>query len=172
MTEVKQRVAGRELDAEIATRVMGEACVHDLEFIPRDVIVARNRAEWLAEWGEDAPAKWEGDTCENDDYPPKWCKHCHVERAGRVGSMNLPCYSTDLAAAFQVVEKMRADGWTLEFNNQDRPVACFWSRYRRADRITCGAETPAPAICFAALAAIESANNPQSVVNGGLAIGF
>lgn len=109
--------AGRELDAQIAEQVMGVPCAHDVEYMPHAEVVAANRKAFLADFGQEAPPTWEGDTGEGTDFEPRWCSKCHVEvSSGRTG-IRAPAYSTDLGAAWQVVEKMRADGW--EFSLSD-----------------------------------------------------
>ena len=92
-------VAGRELDALVAEKVMGE-----------DV------STWDAH-------KWGPCAYVNDFYPEgsKYCSHC--DRVWYNGSPEppVPCearwistYSTSIAAAWEVVEKLKADGLMVD----------------------------------------------------------
>lgn len=67
----------------------------------------------------------------------------------------IPAYSTDIAAAWEVVEKMRAQGFDNQFSwradrpgHRSRPFACF-GRNGSAE-----ADTLQKAICLAALKAV------------------
>lgn len=67
---------------------------------------------------------------------------------------NLPKYSSYPAQAWKVVEKMDTLLWAciIELGPTDIPIATFWT----GDTFhTCEGETPAHAICLAALKAIE-----------------
>ena len=46
-------VAGRELDALVAEKVMGWECVHKIEFVPVEVLAERIATEWLEEYGSE-----------------------------------------------------------------------------------------------------------------------
>lgn len=77
-----------------------------------------------------------------------------IARAGREGS-DLPHYSTDHAAAWQVVEQMQAQGWN--FACDDMGGLPWWvefsqAGYRRGGQNT--ASTLPLAVCRAALAAL------------------
>ena len=106
--EMTERVAGRELDAEVAEKVM---------------------------WAD----------LDLTDY--------HIERA-------VPdCYSTSIAAAWQVVEKMKLDSPMVRYDayrDDDRPRWTCAINGVRGD-----ANTAPLAICLAALKAVENAPNPR-----------
>ena len=72
----------------------------------------------------------------------------------------LPHYSTDIAAAWQVVERMRADGWVCEVFGSDTANAegysvTLWRPDTSGSSVTQNATAPL-AICRAALAAIDA----------------
>lgn len=153
--------AGRELDAMVAERVMGEACAHDVQYMTREEIVADNRREFREEYGQDAPPSWEGNTWEGTDYEPKLCVKCgKTGLGGRIG-IQCPPYSTQITAAWLVVERMRADGFSVSVSVDERtdvkhPYACeiakaSWRGSEYEDAVS------APlAICLAALSARRS----------------
>lgn len=77
------------------------------------------------------------------------------------GVMNIPAYTTDIAAAWQVVEEMARRGYTLvcEWKGADREYAHTAEAYFRKSIYAHGhavADTAPLAICRAALAVIES----------------
>lgn len=74
-----------------------------------------------------------------------------------VGEHHWPPFSTDIAAAWQVVEKMRENGYWLELEESSISVLPFWTcRFLHAmDRDgECHADTALIAICKAALLAV------------------
>jgi hypothetical protein len=112
--------AGRELDALVAEKVMGIKAYR----VNQDMEVFTNRRQFL----------------DKGDYwytPSKDATHA------------LPYYSTDIAAAWLVVEKMRGPDFRL--NKDGDWVCCF------GGTITfCGEGDTAPlAICLAALKAVS-----------------
>jgi hypothetical protein len=70
----------------------------------------------------------------------------------------LPHYSTDIAAAWLVVEKMRADGWHFELSDRDAvDEQPFWVEFATKEYERGGQswQAAAPhAICLAALKAV------------------
>lgn len=78
----------------------------------------------------------------------------------RYGVGGIPAYETDIAAAWDVVEKMREMGF--EFDCCQEPNGVCWARFTHADGRTSAkyVSTPMPlAICRAALAAVEASND-------------
>lgn len=71
-----------------------------------------------------------------------------------VRSDEIPAYSTDIAAAWEVVEKMRVDGFNFQIHNVNEQVnwvALFWKKGTVGDPYL-AVEVFAPhAICLAAL---------------------
>lgn len=134
--------AGRELDALIAERVMGLTVVRLLEPVSID--------------RREAP---DGLYAADADLATEIEQHLG---AGGYGYAALPHYSTDIAAAWQVVEKMRADGWHYELTahlTEETHCAEFgrgyfdsYESYWSDQHQECGA-TPALGICLAALKA-------------------
>ncbi len=82
-----------------------------------------------------------------------FCKHCG----------NMPAYSTDIANAFEVVEKMYKDGWLIDLYHQHRQKdgSYIWQAdFTKAKGVDNGyegvvADTVPMAICLAALKAIK-----------------
>jgi hypothetical protein len=75
-----------------------------------------------------------------------------------------PDYSGEIAAAFLVVEKMRASGWAfvdIACDLEGRWSVVFWRRYHRAGGVGRAAATLPHAICLAALAALEATPSSQ-----------
>jgi hypothetical protein len=144
--------AGRALDGEVDRIVFGAECGHVVEKVPLDELIRRERAEFLAEYGQDAPPTWEGSArydFEEADYPPKWCTRCHIMRPWPTP----PNYSGEMFAAMRVIDKMRERGfdftlrnygtYTMQFERRD--LSGSWSR---------DGDTAPLAICLAALAAL------------------
>lgn len=131
-------MTNRERDALVAEKVMG--C----------------KVEWR-EWMDDKkPEPWCG--CDNPDWDsPK--PHQHTWDGDW---QYMPCwvknYSTDIAAAFEVVEKMREKGWRLYLESQqDSWMAGFTQEPDKTDGIVIQFEEAgeAPeAISLAALTAL------------------
>jgi hypothetical protein len=67
--------------------------------------------------------------------------------------MKLPHYSTDISAAWEVVEKLRELGWYLAIHSD--PKRGYFATIPRADGIQIESETAPHAICLAALKAKE-----------------
>ena len=100
----------------------------------------------------------EGDT-EWNDYPEKWCGKCHagVNQPGS-GRWNLPKYSEDISAAWEVVEKLRTDGLMVDLTSEGAIKNPGWQvtveDSRSDDAWFSYADTAPQAICEAALAAV------------------
>ena len=121
---------GRELDALIAEKVMGWQWVQAVD-----------------DWGQlrrflAEPSDWR-------DYTPADMQT--PLRASPLWDYEVPRYSKDIAAAWEVVE--RFDGYSLD-HSQGYPYSCeLWLEKRHVARITNG-RTQAHAICLAALSAV------------------
>ena len=118
--------AGRELDALVAEKVMGWS-YQDFPDGP---------CPHVKHWYATSP-------CPNDAMDPSW--------RGR-----LPCFSTDIAAAWEVVEK--DDGWGFDWRLKrwaasSKPWTCIADRITDSRRFYVEAVTAPLAICLAALAA-------------------
>jgi len=116
MSKYDEMEAGRDLDALIATKVMG----------------------WQSAYGF---FRWE-------QTPPSGGEPRAVPR-----------YSTDIAAAWQVVEKMRAVGHTVcidEFHLRDGTVlyGCYFHHLETDDEHYAEASTVPLAICYSALCVV------------------
>lgn len=152
--------AGRELDALIAEKVMGWACVHSVEYLPRSERESEINAEFLRDYGMPAPpgfCKAAVDDLEfsDGDYPPKWCAKCGG-RESRDIFKKLPHYSTDIGDAWDVVEAVAARSETVYFTVERIGAhAGEFSGYRAfINRICTAADTAPLAICRAALKAV------------------
>lgn len=79
--------------------------------------------------------------------------------SGTNGGIEMPCYELDIEAAFEVVEKMRVDGF-LEFDlgtHERHWGATFKGFIGEVWRKFAGyGESPARAICIAALTAVRA----------------
>lgn len=167
MTATKTRIAGRALDAEIATRVIGwtveewpcgyqpDAC--DLECWPWEGDEEREGSS--DEEFQRREAFWRDNIAAYPERHPTYRRK--LENGNRPRTV-VPFYSTDIGAAWMVVEKAIADGWfpEVQFNNWG---AESW--YATMSRTTddplggyaSGVAATAPlAICRAALKAIAS----------------
>ncbi len=130
--------AGREMDALIAERVM-----------------------------KIAPRAWdEGTRCPECGDKMRWCgerSRCTTCSEWRYGPYRE--YSTEIAAAWEVVEQMQQRGYVFSvWCRNDEQTALYHGRWG-ADferetpfsfPVKASAETPAEAICRAALAAVEA----------------
>lgn len=146
----EQREAGRVLDAEIAERVCSWVWT-----------------PWRDEWHRP-------DGCyDGDEWAGPARRDELVLRDGRFGPAGPPgpyCsppprYSTDIAAAFQVVEAMIAAGWRIYIDgpkNGDEEWRAMFAQDRVSE--SAGANALPLAICLASLAAIFAASSGQSAV--------
>lgn len=145
---------GREMDAELARKVMG-CDVHKLE-------IPIGTAYMLAESGKEPKELYDQITVYSCQCSPI---HVHNLKNGEI-----PEYSTDIAAAWEVVEKIKEvkvkegkeESWmfTVTFE-QDTKKWLAGYQYVYCDYSTnwingAIAETPAHAICLSALAALKA----------------
>jgi hypothetical protein len=125
---------GRQLDALVAEKVMGWKCDN----------VAHESTE----------VRWIGDKTEVQHSG--WENKC--EGFGSLCPAHLPYYSTDIAAAWDVVEKLSRDVCTVEIKSHRRTMG--WTCFTRMPSdegispIRIQATTAPHAICLAALAAV------------------
>lgn len=129
--------AGPELDAEIARRVFGHESA---------TVVNAN-----------LPSKYR--YMKTDCFTPRKCKELGYCPEG--GCMDMPHYSTDIAEAWLVVEKMRERGWRFVVRDGAERgvpyVVTLWGPHDGSPTIVHVDEgdTAPLAICRAALAALE-----------------
>lgn len=77
------------------------------------------------------------------------------------GQTSLELYSTDIAAAWKVVERMMAQGWGYELSDMtDDWHSMLFIHHDPDDGANAGGETPAEAICRAALKALANSSEP------------
>jgi len=144
----------RELDARVA-RAMG-LCPHIWELYEPETTYCKECGEQLS--GPDP----------FDDYPNKRCRDCGKEVRGlryHVGGQpDCKPYSTDIAAAWQVVEWMKAHGYTYSLAGQEDGSVGMWfgkpewftDDLYQSRTLPAGRALIAPeAICLAFLAAVE-----------------
>ena len=160
----------RELDREVAEKVMGTPVLHpawpcgtlpdDCDLDAAWFATDKETGEWLA------PLRPEPDIA-------TWYKQLHPVRGGYRDDGSLyryepiPFFSTSIAAAFQVVEKMRSEGWLFEVGTEgDAPEAVtpdLWyatfSKMGVNDVLVgfteASEESASKVICLAALKAVE-----------------
>jgi hypothetical protein len=117
--------AGKEMDILVAEKVMG-LCAHDWKLIPND-----------------------------DDGVCRICQKCHLEFWGLrppVYGAHYGSYSTDITAAWEVLEKMGSYKLrTVHTSEETKHEATFW---RGMMGFPVKAETAPLAICRSALLAI------------------
>ncbi len=155
---------GRELDAAVATEVMG-LCIHLWTETPTEILLAEARAEFKDDYDGPPPEKWE----------PEWgwddwdltCGGCGIRRSGGGNTLHprngqFAQYSTDTASAWRVVEKVRetrgvevsiesnGDRWWVDITDGTSGTFDSSGSY---DRVLgqAGGDTPGEAICRAAL---------------------
>jgi len=122
---------GRELDAKVAEKVMG----------------------WIREDGHEGEIGW--------IHPPYDDKRIHwAAEWDNAGLPNwLPKFSTESAAAWEVVEKLRDDGFIVTIEGDDDRVGVTITEIGGGDIGTCWIaerNRDAEAICIAALKATET----------------
>jgi hypothetical protein len=131
---VLSRDAGRALDALVAEKVMGWTALHR-----RD----GGSAEYL------------GTVPDNSFVGASTAKRIPGK------TYCVPEYSTDIAAAWLVVERMRADGWWPEVKylvDWDNAAKWYAACHRPPHQWSATAATAPLAICRAALAALENSD--------------
>lgn len=147
--------AGRELDAALAERVMGLRVVHpawpcgyypdgcSIEIMHAADDENREPDSWHTELRPIHQVR-EGDPDNSDTHTYRFL--CEV----------VPAYSTDIAAAWLVVERMRALGWCVAINDRMDDPEPWWCEFA-TDGYERGAQawanTMPLAVCRAALAA-------------------
>lgn len=129
--------AGRELDALVAEKVMGLRVL----FAAR----AWSEDDWL---GSDIPTEENvmaivNERPENPDQ--KWRGPSHLI---------IPHYSTDIAAAWQVVKQMRSRGFSIVLSDHNAGIEVVWIATGQV--INVSAETDELAICLAALEVVSN----------------
>ena len=142
-----------ELSALVAEKVMGH-CAHVWAYKPRP------QADPCPTCGEDRSnaVEWEG------DYPPQRCTKCGHEGAPNVSRRRDPdCkpYATDIAAAWEVVEKIRDEvyWWTFTDCQEEGWLAQVMATPNQSDADVCVTsgvccQTLPRSICLAALQAV------------------
>ena len=136
-----ERVAGRELDAEVAEKVMGWSGCDPAR-------------RWKKQDARLYGRPWEYSERE------EWCRGLgHPPRTG-FGVWPFPLYSTDGSASWWIVEYMKAEGWHVTV--ADRDVGGWYARFwqdpspdRTAKMCSHVGDTAALAICLAALLALR-----------------
>ncbi len=100
----------RELDTRVTVEVMG-LCDGERRYLTDQELIERRRAEIIEEWktdyGMDPPAIYleiNERYTDHGDYSPKKCTKCEGPPHPKV-----KFYSTDIAAAWEVWEHMKAD---------------------------------------------------------------
>lgn len=132
---------GRELDAAVAERVMG----WDWFTAVNVNVLVPPEHHWRVQRSWHIPGKHG----EEDDIDSA---RFYDSRNGGKQAPVVPAYSTDIAAAWAVVEKLYDQGWRLEI----MWGRLFWVEFQRAHAIAQATAPTAPeAICRAALAAME-----------------
>jgi hypothetical protein len=149
---VLSRDAGRALDALIAEKVMGwrwrRGAHYDVSSVPA------SQQQHLLAPGESVGEQPSGEftSIVEGDWPPA---------DGRIIWNHMPEYSTDIAAAWLVVERMRADGWWPEVKylvDWDNAAKWYAACHRPPHQWSATAATAPLAICRAALAALENSD--------------
>lgn len=135
---MSERQAGRELDAEVAEKVMGlVAC-----------------GAWVQEW-ELGPFYWAERKCTVHAA----CYPADVSLRDQPTGFHatdtaLPFFSTDIAAAWPVLEKMLARGYTASLDMDPDSVPYVMQFWDANDKMSHAVSKSLPlAICLAALAA-------------------
>jgi hypothetical protein len=153
--------AGRELDAMVAERAMGweRRSLQDTLLNPRwfndqslPMYVVEGLVDYLVPHG----------------HPDAAVGVLEVTPSGlRIGGGRVPRYSVDTPAAWDVLENMRARGWTVElrgFRIIEGKETNDWvcSIESRPQRVTERAATAPLAICLAAIAALHAQQDPTA----------
>ncbi len=140
--------AGRELDALVAEGVMG--------------IPAEHWAPPCVRYHSTDDAEWDWTRHESSG----WCYSCSKPISEVPGEP--PRYSTVIAEAWEVVEKLLAGRWmvTVVGDSSEAGVEGYevnvWTAYPRIRSVDATADTAPLAICKAALAAIATRTPPDS----------
>lgn len=146
--------AGRETDALIAERVMGLEiidrawpCGNEPECGEYEAALSRE-TDALIGWRTTPDVIYKA-----HEYPTEW-EPLYKTQLG-LWCKPVPHYTTDIAAAWLVVDAMRARGWrVMIYDDMDDRV--FIVQFGKAGRVSRNAPTAPLAICRAALAALEA----------------
>jgi hypothetical protein len=128
MTETTAELTGRALDAEVAERVFN----HEVIYPYRDSHLHQRNSAWR-------------------NYP--WRKNAQAFG----GTSEVPRYSSDIAAAWQVVERMRERGWLIHIHtlmDGYLVIALETQPSERATQLWC--RNLPQGLCRAALAALAA----------------
>lgn len=129
----KERIAGSDFDAEVAEKVMGwQWMVYAIK--PRE-------GEETAQLHESESVMW------------KVAPSGVLRSASRWG---IPRYSTDVAAAFQIVEAMRAKGFGFHMQDDNGGYAVGFDDWNEHSSGSVHGATAALAISLASLSALSS----------------
>jgi hypothetical protein len=147
MDKAVEMKPGRELDALVAEKVMGWS---------RKTITVAKQYHGQNEWDPPQTVSWGSDaivqgnkvyTFDRDDQP--------------TNAEEMPKYSTDIAAAWEVAEKLHKDSWRLELVTSELlgpdmggASARFACKAAVRGHVTEHADTAPHAICLAALKAV------------------
>lgn len=145
----------REIDALVAEKVMGWQSYID----KRDCWVVVRPVEKTNQFQDGRQTEWTGERAWGHDVASgkRW------DRPWWGATQSVPEFSTDIAAAFFVVEAMRAKGFVFEFEwwPESENSAARFTNDRRERNEECdewrpfaASERPARAICLAALKAL------------------
>ncbi len=147
------REAGRELDALVAEKRMGR-CRWCWD----------NRSQWLkvpSPEGFEGSSHQVGDENEIDPLTKERVWYC-LKHNKLAWTWNIPGYSTDIAAAWEVVEKLREDGWSFHvddvgFNDatEGQWRVMFTEATTGNKHVFADGQTAPHAICLAALEAVD-----------------
>lgn len=148
----------RAIDALVHESVFGQ-CVHEPDRYPLERGIADRKAEFLADYGQEAPLDFDsGATWEyhNSDHWPSWCKKCDQRDIGY--RWECPRYSTDWAAAGLIIEKLDRPFEALQFRHAG---GWRWSvGFERMDGTLLSDDAEAGtfplAVCLAALAGVDT----------------
>lgn len=146
MADSNKELAGRELDAAIAERVMGRRVVWFDRLDSHD-----------GEWSQSGPLE----TKEECRFRP--VAYWQNQEGQSLWEVRKWSPSDSISAAMEVVEKMNADGWSFACTLYEGklPYASFCKRTAASSR-NAEAESLPVAICRAALLAVESVKGEQS----------
>lgn len=95
-----------------------------------------------------------GDIDESWVWKEWWGEHWITDNKEVATWFELPKYSTDISAAWEVITKMKERNWWIALNAEYKEwnAMFYWDPHQQA--YECGAETAPEAICKAALLAV------------------
>ena len=152
--------AGRELDAMVGRELFG-LCWHDFADDDEACLVD-DRASFEEDFGTAPPVGWTSPYWYDENARLR-CVRCG--RRWRISSNGLgpredqdvPRFSTAIAPAWSVVEKMYAAGWTFDFIlDMDLHTARFTKHIEAMPTFRRDADTAPLAICRAAIATLTT----------------